>query len=94
MDTKKYIELGRKVYTYVKARNEKGEYPTVRELASKYRMTNDAVITLIEDNYDMDYNIGWRVGQNIYVDYYKGNYPIEVTACPPPTCAASLTLPP
>ena len=78
-DIWKYIALGRKVYKYVEEQNSKGEYPTVRELARKYKLKNDEIITLVEDNDDLGYNIGIRVGSGHYVEKYKGDYTVEVT---------------
>lgn len=77
MDVQKYIRLGRRVHKYVLKNQRDGRLPTVRELAKTFHLSMADMITLIEDNDDLSYNVGVRVGGGYWIEHKIGDYTVE-----------------
>ena len=80
MNPQAYKRLGSRVRTYVMKRMEENpfELPTVRQVARRFKMRQEEVLTLIEDTEGLGVNIGVRVsGGGCWVEEKIGDYTVE-----------------
>lgn len=76
-DLQKRLRLITRVTTYVKQQNKRFELPTVRQLAKRYKMSQDKMLTLIEDADYLDYNVAIASGSRM-ADYDSvSDYTVE-----------------
>ena len=80
MNPQAYKRLGSRVRTYVIKRVEENpfELPTVRQVARRFKMRQEEVLTLIEDTEGLGINIGCQIpGVGYWVEEKIGDYTVE-----------------
>jgi hypothetical protein len=89
MDLQRYEAMKQRVVDMVRQwqrQHPEIDTPTVRQLARKFRITQEALLTLVEDTEELDYNIGIMIrgaGVGYYVYDNIGDYTVEAIDDPP-----------
>lgn len=73
---KEWLSLQNKLSTLVREAQDRGDIPTVRELARKMRVPNKVVLTCAED-LCLNVNVGIQTGAGIYVEKFVGSHTVE-----------------
>lgn len=79
MNTNKFMSITDRLVEHVKSQMDKPwmDWPTVRELAKRYRCRQDVIIDMVDQHESLDLIVGMRAGNGHGEFECKGDYRVE-----------------